>query len=78
MDQAYKNFMSSGKTIITDTLAPKSELPKEKKKKGAAIAEQISCDPLENLLKRVVDENVTKLEVIEVFKKIIDQEEAKI
>jgi hypothetical protein len=77
MDQAFKNFMSSGKTIITDTLAPKSELPKEKKKKGN-ISEQISCDPLENLLKRVVDENVTKLEVIEVYQKIITQEEAKI
>jgi hypothetical protein len=77
MDSVFKNFMTSGKTLITDTLAPKSELVKEKKKKGT-LPEPASLDPLENLLKRVVDENVSKLEIIEVFDKIIKIEEAKI
>jgi hypothetical protein len=78
----FKQFLASGKTIITDTMAPKSELPKVKKKisvekEQTTIAGAI-LDPLENLIKRVVDEDVKKLEVVEVFKKIIDQEEAKI
>ena len=79
MDQVYKNFMSSGKTLITDTLAPKSELIKEKKKKNKGEStNEMSSDPLENLLKRVVDEKVSKMEIIEVFEKIIKQEEEKI
>jgi len=71
-----KNFLASGRTLITDTLAPKSELPKVSKKK--IEPEQILGSPLEMLIKRVKDEKVSKVEVIEVFQKIIDQEEAKI
>ena len=33
MDSVMKNFLASGRTLITDTLAPKSELPKMPKKK---------------------------------------------
>ena len=71
-----KNFLSSGRTLITDTLAPKSELPKVPKKKIEAVESLGS--PLEMLIKRVKDEKVSKMEVIEVFQKIIDLEEAKI
>ena len=77
MDQNMRDFLKSGKTIITDTLAPKSELPKQPKKKVAAEPVSID-DPLGNLIKRVVDENISKADVVEVFKKIIEQEEAKI
>jgi hypothetical protein len=76
----FKQFLASGKTIITDTMAPKSELPKVPKGKKISVEKEQTtiADPLENLIKRVVDEDVKKLEVVEVFKKIIDQEEAKI
>jgi hypothetical protein len=76
MDSVMKNFLSSGRTLITDTLAPKSELPKVPKKKIEAVESLGS--PLEMLIKRVKDEKVSKMEVIEVFQKIIDLEEAKI
>lgn len=72
-----KNFLASGKTIITDTLAVKSELPKTPKKKVVAEPESIG-DPLENLIKRVKDEKVNKSQVVEVFKKIIDEHESRI
>jgi len=85
----FKQFLASGKTIITDTMAPKSQLPQLPKGAGASPAsgkatkkhiEKVESigDPLENLIKRVVDEDVKKIELVEVFKKIIDQEEAKI
>ena len=76
MDSVMKNFLASGRTLITDTLAPKSELPKVPKKK--IEPEQILGSPLEMLIKRVKDEKISKMEIIEVFQKIIDQEEAKI
>jgi hypothetical protein len=76
MDSVMKNFLSSGRTLITDTLAPKSELPKVPKKKIEPVESLGS--PLEMLIKRVKDEKVSKAEVIEVFQKIIDEEEAKI
>lgn len=74
----FKQFLASGKTIITDTMAPKSELPKVPKGKKLEQNNQSIGDPLENLIKRVKDEDVKKIELVEVFKKIIDQEEAKI
>lgn len=75
MDNNMRDFLKSGKTIITDTLAPKSELPKQPKKKVASEPVSID-DPLGNLIKRVKDEDVKKIEVVEVFKKIIEQEES--
>jgi len=77
MDSNFKNFLSSGKTLITDTMAPKSELPKVPKNKIVEPVE-VTADPLLNLIKRVKDEKLNKMDLIEVFKKIIDQEEAKI
>ena len=77
MDQNIKDFLKSGKTIITNTMEPKSELPKQPKKKVASEPVAID-DPLGNLIKRVKDENISKADVVEVFKKIIEQEEAKI
>jgi hypothetical protein len=75
MDSVMKNFLASGKTLITDTLAPKSELPKVSKKSIEKPVEVVG-PPLDMLVKRVKDEKVSKMDIIEVFKKIIEAEEA--
>jgi hypothetical protein len=74
MDSVMKNFLSSGKSLITDTLAPKSELPKVSKKSIEKPAEVVG-PPLEMLIKRVKDEKLSKMDIVEVFLKIIAAEE---
>lgn len=75
MDSVMKNFLASGKSLITDTLAPKSELPKVSKKAIDKPVEVVG-PPLDMLVKRVKDERLSKMDIIEVFKKVIDAEEA--
>jgi hypothetical protein len=75
MDSVMKNFLASGKSLITDTLAVKSELPKVSKKSIEKPVEVVG-PPLDMLVKKVKDERVSKMDIIEVFKKIIEAEEA--
>jgi hypothetical protein len=75
MDSVMKNFLASGKSLITDTLAVKSELPKVSKKSVEKPVEVVG-PPLDMLVKKVKDEKVSKMDIIEVFKKIIQEEEA--
>jgi hypothetical protein len=75
MDSVMKNFLASGKSLITDTLAVKSELPKVSKKSVDKPVEVVG-PPLDMLVKKVKDEKVSKMDIIEVFKKIIQEEEA--
>ena len=79
MDQSViKEFMSSGRTIITDTMAVKSILPKTPKNEPKMVEQPINLNPLENLIARIKDEKVSKQQVIEVFQKIIDLKESEI
>jgi hypothetical protein len=78
MDQSVmKEFLSSGRTIIYDTMAVKSQLPKAPKNEAQPI-QVTSLNPLENLIARMKDEKVSKQQVIEVFHKIIDLKESEI
>lgn len=79
MDQSViKDFLSSGKTIIYDTMAVKSHLPKTPKNEPKMIEQTVSLNPLENLIARMKDEKITKQQVIEVFNKIIELKESEI
>lgn len=78
MDQgSVKEFLSSGRTIIYDTMAVKSQLPKTPKVEAQPI-QITNLNPLENLIARMKDEKVSKQQVIEVFQKIIDLKESEI
>jgi hypothetical protein len=78
MDQgSIKEFLSSGRTIITDTMAVKSILPKAPKNEPKPV-QVTSLNPLENLIARMKDEKLSKKDVIEVFQKIIDLKESEI
>jgi hypothetical protein len=74
MDSVMKNFLSSGRTLIYDTMEVKSALPKVSKKSIEKPVEVVG-PPLEMLIKRVKDESLSKMDVVEVFKKIIAAEE---
>jgi hypothetical protein len=73
MDPALREFLASGKAIITDTMAPKSQPVKVAK--GSAMAKVEVRDWDKVLISRCKDEKVPKKDVILEFKKIIDKEE---
>lgn len=74
MDATLKEFLASGKALITDSTArkPKSESVKAPKK-GNDVP--ISSDPHKVLIKRCIDDKISKKDVVEEFKKFIDQAE---
>jgi hypothetical protein len=79
MDQSViKEFLSSGRTLIYDTMAVKSQLPKAPKNEPKMVEQPISLNPLENLIARMKVEKVSKQQVIEVFNKIIEMKESEI
>jgi len=75
MDNTFREFMSSGKALITDTKTPKvkSESVKAPKKSLDVVVE--SKDPHRVLIKRCIDEKIKKSDVIEEFKKFIQSAE---
>jgi hypothetical protein len=79
MDSVLKEFLASGKTLITDTLERKSK-PVDTKKISKATMETVpallpgSWDKV--LISRCRDEKIKKADIIVEFKKIIAQEEA--
>lgn len=78
MDGVLREFLSSGKTLITDTMARKSA-PVDTKKIAKATMEKVpdlapgSWDRV--LISRCRDEKLKKAEVVAEFKKIIAQAE---
>jgi hypothetical protein len=81
MDGALKEFLASGRTLITDTLERKSK-PVDTKKLSKTTMEATpallpgSWDKV--LISRCKDERIKKADIILEFKKIIAQEESKI
>jgi hypothetical protein len=77
MDANFKQFLASGKTIIHDTMVAKSEPVKVKKGTMMdAIPNVKDWDKV--LISRCKDEKISKRDVIDEFKKIIEREEEKI
>ena len=74
MDPSLREFLASGKAIITDTMAAKSEPVKVKK--GTAMEKVEVRDWDKVLISRCMEEKIPKKEVIAEFKKIIEREEA--
>ena len=71
-----KEFIKSGMTIITDTLAPKSQPIKAPKSMTTDAPSGPSKDPMVNLVKRCKEEKPPKKDVIVEFLKVIEREEA--
>lgn len=74
MDDTLKKMMRSGMALISDTKQAKTESIKAPKKGLQTVAP--SMDIHEVLIKRCVDERISKRDLVEEFKKIIQAEEA--
>lgn len=74
-DGNFKEFLSSGRALITDTKTAKVKSESVKApKKGTDVP--VSGDPHRVLIKRCIDDKIKKSEVIEEFKKFIQAAEA--
>ena len=78
MDGNFKDFMSSGRALITDTKTPKVKAVSVKAPKVGLEAPVECKDPHRMLIKRCIDDKIKKSEVIEEFKKFIDSAEAQL
>lgn len=75
MDNNFREFLASGKALVTDTKTPKVKSESVKApKKGMDV--QVSSDPHRVLIRRCIDDKIKKSDVIVEFKKFIDAAEA--
>jgi hypothetical protein len=73
-DATYKEFLNSGRALITDTKTPKVKSESVKApKKGTDVP--VSSDPHRVLIKRMIEDKIKKSDVIEEFKKFIQAAE---
>lgn len=76
MDGTYKDFVSSGRALITDTKTPKVKSQSVKQSKVGLEAPVEERDPHRVLIKRCINDRIKKSDVIEEFKKFIVAAEA--
>jgi hypothetical protein len=74
MSDALKEFLNSGKKIITDTKQPKS-LPTKKQVPLQESLSEPSGDRHQVFIKRTIREKPKKTEILEEFKKFVEQAE---
>jgi len=75
MDGTYREFLSSGRALITDTKTPKVKSESVKKAKTGFDTPPLEKDPHRVLIRRCVDDKIKKSDVIEEFKKFIETAE---
>lgn len=76
MDANYRDFVASGRALITDTKTAKVKAVSVKAPAKAIDAVPIgSQDPHRVLIKRCIDDKIKKSDVIEEFKKFIQSAE---
>lgn len=76
MDGNFKDFVQSGRSLITDTKTPKVKSQSVKQNKVGLEAPVTEKDPHRVLIRRCIDDRIKKSEVIEEFKKFIVAAEA--
>lgn len=76
MDNNYREFVASGRALITDTKTPKVKSASVKPPAKAIDAIPVgSSDPHRVLIKRCIDDKIKKSDVVEEFKKFIQAAE---
>lgn len=76
MDSILKEFIQSGKALLADTKRPAVKQKTVEKVSKESMMGYTEQDPHKILIRRVVKEKPGKKEVIEHFKRFIDQAEA--
>jgi hypothetical protein len=75
MDGTYKEFLSSGRALITDTKTAKVKSESVKKAKSGFDTPPADKDPHKTLIRRCIDDKIKKSDIIEEFKKFIEAAE---
>ena len=78
MDSSFKDFLSSGKRMITDTKQPKPKTSSVPAKKKSEALEGDETDPHKRFVKYCVKNRPDSKEIIKEFEKFIEIEEAKL
>ena len=75
MSSILKDLLASGKVILTDT---KSKKPLPPKVKASSLSPNVESDPHKNLIKRAINEKLSKKELVEFFTKMCREAEDKV
>ena len=75
MDGTYREFLSSGRALITDTKTVKVKSESVKKAKSGFDTPPADKDPHKTLIRRCIDDKIKKSDIIEEFKKFIEAAE---
>lgn len=74
MDSILKDFLSSGRALVSDTKKPMTKIPKAEKP-ARSIDPMGEPDPHRTFVKRVIKEKPPKKELVDVFQQFIDTAE---
>jgi hypothetical protein len=75
MDGTYKDFLASGRSLITDTKTAKVKSESVKKAKTGFDTPPLEKDPHRVLIRRCIDDRIKKSDVVEELKKFIETAE---
>jgi hypothetical protein len=75
MDGTYKEFLSSGRALITDTKTVKVKSESVKKASTGFATPPADKDPHRVLIRRCIDDKIKKSDIVEEFKKFIQEAE---
>ena len=81
MGDYLKEFLASGKKLLTDTKTPKHKVTassKGKPQRPAAAGSIAETDPHKIFVKRAIQEKLKKEEVVKQIQKFCDEEDAKL
>lgn len=70
-EATFKDFLSSGRALITDTKTAKVKSESVKKSKAGFDTPSTDKDPHRTLIRRCIDDKIKKSDVVEEFKKFI-------
>jgi len=76
MDATFKEFLASGKALLTDTKTPRKIAPKTQKMKAAGLNAPPETDPFKIFVKKVIDAKPGKKDMVKEFKRFIEGAEA--
>ena len=75
MDGTYREFLASGRALITDTKTAKVKSESVKKAKAGFDTPPADKDPHRVLIRRCIDDRIKKSDIVEEFKNFIQQAE---
>jgi hypothetical protein len=75
MDGTYRDFLASGRALITDTKTAKVKSESVKKSARGFDTPPADKDPHRVLIRRCIDDKIKKSDIVEEFKKFIEAAE---